>query len=68
MVAETSICRGDDKQQKSTRHQTENWTKNGVQDIVLGSVVSLQRGIIKAQFGTVQVYREATVYNAMLPT
>jgi len=47
MVAETSICRGDE-QQKSTRYRTANWTKYGVQDEVLCSVVSLHLAIKKA--------------------
>jgi hypothetical protein len=47
MVAETSICRGDE-QQKSPRYQTVNWTKYSVRDVVLCSVVSLLFAIKKA--------------------
>jgi hypothetical protein len=47
MVAETSICRGDE-QQKSTRYRTASWTKYGVRDEVLCSVVSLLLAIKKA--------------------
>jgi hypothetical protein len=65
MVAETFKCRGDG-QRKSTRYRAARWSKYGVRDVVLFPVGSLRLSIKKAAQFDAQVYREATVYSAML--